>query len=214
MIPFANFDNARRILCLGAHSDDIEIGAGGALLRLLEDHPHLEIIWIVFSGDSVRKEEAVGSANAFLKNAKKRHIETHEFRDGFFPYSGDEIKSVFESLKQRFSPDIVFTHFLRDRHQDHRIISELTWNTFRNHLILEYEIPKYEGDLGHPNFFLSLEEKHCSRKTSLLMNHFNSQLGKSWFSEETFRSLLRIRGIESNSPSGYAEAFHCRKFLF
>jgi LmbE family N-acetylglucosaminyl deacetylase len=202
-----------KILCLGAHSDDIEIGCGGTILHLLEKHKRAEVKWVVFGGIGVRTEEARKSANGFLKNAKTKDIIVKEFKDGFFPYHGAEIKKYFEQLKQEFSPDIVFTHYREDRHQDHRVISDLTWNSFRDHFILEYEIPKFDGDLGVPNLFVELEEKICRRKIQLIVSSFKTQSDKHWFSEQTFFSMLTLRGMESRSPTKFAEAFYCRKVV-
>jgi len=201
-----------QILCLGAHSDDIEIGCGGTLLRLMEAYS-VAVHWIVFGTTGHRIEEAYASANAFLQSARQKRIIVQEFRDGFFPYHGAPIKDYFEQLKQQVSPEIIFTHYRHDLHQDHRLICELTWNTFRNHLILEYEIPKYDGDLGSPNFFVHLDESTCQRKVRYLMEHFRTQQNKDWFTEDTFLSLMRLRGVESKSPSKYAEAFYGRKMV-
>jgi LmbE family N-acetylglucosaminyl deacetylase len=200
-----------RILCLGAHSDDIEIGCGGTLLRLLQERPGTEVLWVVLSGGGLREKEARASARDFLKNAGGSAVETHTFRDGYFPYHGAEVKDYFESLKAKLSPDVVFTHYRNDLHQDHRVVSELTRNTWRNHLLLEYEIPKYDGDLGQPNLFVPVSPAHAKRKCALLMKHFGTQRSKHWFDEETFLALMRLRGIESASPTRYAEAFHAHK---
>jgi len=199
-----------RVLCLGAHSDDIEIGCGGAILRLGRAYPNACVTWVVFSGDERRATEARSSADSFLGDVREKTVIVEGFRDGFFPYVGAEVKEYFEQLKP-LSPDVIFTHHRDDRHQDHRLISDLTWNTFRDHLILEYEIPKYDGDLGSPNFFVHLDETVTDDKIDRIMEHFLTQDDRHWFTRETFRSLLRIRGIESRSPGGYAEGFHCRK---
>jgi LmbE family N-acetylglucosaminyl deacetylase len=201
-----------RVLCLGAHSDDIEIGCGGLVLSLLERYD-VAVRWMVFSGNETRAHEARRSADAFLANAKERQVVVRNYRDGFFPFHGSEIKSEFESLKQEFDPNLVLTHYRDDRHQDHRLISDLTWNTFRNHLILEYEIPKFDGDLGQPNLFVPLEESICARKIQNLIESFPSQRQKQWFDEQTFRALLRLRGMEANSPTRNAEAFYGRKVI-
>ena len=155
----------------------------------------------------------MNSANDFLKPLKKKTIVIKRFRNSFFPYFGAEIKEYFEQLTKEFSPDIIFTHFRNDLHQDHRLISELTWNTFRNHLILEYEIPKYDGDLGSPNFFIQLDEMISRNKAGKIMKHFKSQYDKAWFTRDTFLSILRLRGVESNAPDKYAEGFYCRKII-
>ncbi|MFB2983181.1 PIG-L deacetylase family protein [Microseira sp. BLCC-F43] len=202
-----------RVLCLGAHCDDIEIGCGGTVLKLIENYKNIIFYWVVFSSNQERAQEAIASANLFLKEAKAKTVIVKDFRDGFLPFSGIEVKEYFEQLKQEFSPDLILTHYRQDLHQDHRLISDLTWNTFRNHLILEYEIPKYDGDLGIPNFFVQLDESICRRKIQYILDAFKTQNNKQWFTEETFRSLLRIRGMESNSTSKYAEAFYCRKIV-
>ena len=204
---------ALTVLCLGAHSDDIEIGCGGTILKLIEDYERIEVYWVVFSSGKRRRQEAKASASAFLERAKRKTIIIKNFRDGFFPYSGREIKTYFEGLKQKISPDIIFTHYRSDLHQDHRVISDLAWNTFRDHLILEYEIPKYDGDLGCPNVFVHLSQSTCKQKLQYILKYFESQRENQWFGEETFRSILRLRGIESNAPDKYAEAFYCRKII-
>jgi LmbE family N-acetylglucosaminyl deacetylase len=201
----------RRVLALGAHADDIEIGCGGTLLRLLDDAPDLEVWWVVFSAAGDRADEARASAAAFLVGAARRRVVVEAFRDGFFPYQGDRIKERLEEVAAEFSPDIVFTHYRDDRHQDHRLISDLTWNSFRNHLILEYEIPKYDGDLGAPNLFVALSQAVVRRKVDALLTHFPSQRGKHWFAEDLFLALPRLRGMEARAASGYAEGFYCRK---
>jgi LmbE family N-acetylglucosaminyl deacetylase len=206
-------DGLRRILCLGAHSDDIEIGCGGTVLRLLEWYPALEVRWVVLSGDERRANEARCGASMFLGSATKADVTVKSFRDGFFPYVGAEIKAFFEELKAEPAPDLIFTHYRDDRHQDHRVVAELTWNTFRNHTILEYEIPKYDGGLVSPNFFVALDEETRARKISNLMRAFGSQRDKRWFTEDTFAGLMRLRGVESGSPLGNAEGFFARKLL-
>lgn len=202
------------ILCMGAHSDDIEIGCGGTLLRLSTEYPELYVTWVVFSAVSERAVEAQNSANEFLKNVRHKRIILKEFRDGYFPSNVSDLKDIFEDLKGRVIPDLIFTHYRNDLHQDHRQLCELTWNTWRNHSILEYEIPKYDGDLGNPNFFVTLDEELREHKIALLMKYFQTQTNKHWFSSETFNALMRLRGIESKSSSGYAEAFYGRKVLF
>jgi LmbE family N-acetylglucosaminyl deacetylase len=202
---------AYRVLCLGAHSDDIEIGCGGTLLSLLEGRENVAVRWVVFSGSEERACEARRSAGIFLARAREKEVVVKSYRDGFFPYLGGQIKDEFEALKGEFSPDLVFTHFRDDRHQDHRLLSDLTWNTFRDHLILEYEIPKYDGDLGQPNVFVPLSESVCSTKVRNIIQNFPSQRENQWFDEQTFLAILRLRGMEANSPTRYAEAFYCRK---
>jgi len=203
----------KKILCLGAHCDDIEIGCGGSLLKIIRTMKDVHVYWVVFSSDERREKEALKSANDFLKSLKKKKIVIKKFRNSFFPYYGAEIKEYFEQLKKDFSPDIIFTHFRNDLHQDHRLISELTWNTYRNHLILEYEIPKYDGDFGSPNFFVHFDETISRKKIENIMKYFKSQCDKAWFTRDTFLSLLRLRGVESNAPDKYAEGFYCRKII-
>jgi LmbE family N-acetylglucosaminyl deacetylase len=204
-------DAPLRLLCLGAHCDDIEIGCGGTILELAASARKLEVCWVIFSSNDRRKLEAQRCTELFLANAARREIKILSFRDGFLPYQGIEVKEAFEQLKSEFSPDLILTHYRHDLHQDHRMISELTWNTFRNHLILEYEIPKYDGDFGTPNFFVPLDSTVCQRKIDYIVDAFASQAGKQWFSRELFSSVLRLRGMEANAPSGYAEGFYCRK---
>jgi len=206
-------DSIFRILCLGAHSDDIEIGCGGTVLRILEENPDAEVFWVVMGASGQRADEATASAKSFLARARQKEVIVKEFRDGFFPYIGAEIKGFFEELKRRFAPDLVLTHCRNDLHQDHRLVSELTWNTFRNHLILEYEILKYDGDLGTPNVFVHLTESLARRKVGILLDSFRSQLKKNWFTEDAFLAILRLRGLECNAPEKYAEAYHARKLV-
>ena len=203
----------KKILALGAHADDIEIGSGGTVLRLLQTDPAAEVYWVVLGASGQRRTEAVESAQRFLANTRRKEIVVKEFRDGYFPYAGVEIKDFFESLKREFVPDLILTHYREDLHQDHRMVSELTWNTFRNHLILEYEIPKYDGDIGTPNFFVHLDAVLCERKVDYILQSFVSQRTKAWFSKDTFYAMLRLRGLESNAPEKYAEGFHCRKLV-
>jgi LmbE family N-acetylglucosaminyl deacetylase len=200
------------VLCLGAHSDDIEIGCGATVLQLKKHHPKLKFHWVVFSGSGPRGQEAARAAELFTAGCEKEVV-LKDFRDGFFPYNGAEVKEFFEELKGKVNPDLIFTHWSGDAHQDHRLVSELTWNTFRNHLVLEYEVPKYDGDMGRPNVFMPLEAPLPEQKVARLMEAFESQRSKAWFARETFLGLMRIRGMESNSPSGYAEAFHARKLV-
>jgi LmbE family N-acetylglucosaminyl deacetylase len=206
-------DEPLRVLALGCHSDDIEIGAGGLLLRLQQARPLLEVHWVVFSAHGARRDEAHASAGDLLDGVDALQVDLHGFRDGYFPYEGAQVKDVFESLKASDAPDLVLTHHRQDLHQDHRLVCELTWNTFRNHLVLEYEIPKFDGDLGRPNVFVSVGEEHCRRKVDVLMRHFGTQRDKHWFTEDLFLGLMRLRGMESRSPTGFAEAFHGRKLL-
>jgi LmbE family N-acetylglucosaminyl deacetylase len=204
-------NSSRKVLCLGAHCDDIEIGCGGTILRWLEEYAGLEVYWVVLSSNRKRKQEASKCAGLFLEGARKSKVLIEGFRDGFFPYQGAEIKEYFEALKRRVSPDIVLTHYRDDRHQDHRLVSDLTWNTFRRELILEYEIPKYDGDIGQPNFFIHLSEPVCRRKIKHILDVFKTQTQKHWLTEDTLRAILRLRGVESHAEDKYAEAFYCRK---
>jgi LmbE family N-acetylglucosaminyl deacetylase len=202
-----------KILCLGAHADDIEIGCGGLLLSLRERRQRMTVDWVVLSAPPGRDREARSSADLFLQGLRRKRVIVKEFRDGFFPHDAAEIKATFELLKRDAAPDLVLTHYRDDRHQDHRIVSDLTWNTFRDHWILEYEIPKYDGDLGSPNVFVPLDRATCARKVRHLERAFGSQRDKHWFSAETFLGLMRLRGVECRAPGGYAEAFYGRKVL-
>jgi LmbE family N-acetylglucosaminyl deacetylase len=204
---------ALRVLCLGSHSDDIEIGCGGTILRLATENPGCVFRWVVFSAIGIREAEARHGSELFTRGARLDGPLLKGFRDGFMPFVGAEVKAVFEELKETISPDLIFTHNRRDAHQDHRLISELTWNTFRDHLILEYEIPKYDGDMGQPSVFVPLESGVCQKKVRYIVDTFQSQHVKPWFEENTFLSLMRLRGMECNAPSGTAEAFYCRKLI-
>lgn len=201
----------RRVLCLGAHSDDIEIGCGGMVLQFRRLRPRVEFCWVVFSAAGVRAEEARRSARRFLGPTGKAAVRLFPFRDGFFPAEFADIKEAFERIAREFRPDLVLTHTRDDRHQDHRVVSDLAWNTFRRHLVLEYEVPKWDGDLGRPNCYLPLPAAVARRKIRLLMEGFASQRSKDWFTPETFSGLMRLRGIECRAPGGYAEAFVGRK---
>jgi LmbE family N-acetylglucosaminyl deacetylase len=199
-----------KLLFLGAHCDDIEIGCGGTILRLMMEQKIKEIYWVVFTSNPERKKEALNSAFYFLSDFTSKRIEVKDLKDGFLPYQGVEVKNYFEEMKE-FNPDVIFTHCRGDLHQDHRIINELTWNTFRNHLIMEYEIPKYDADLSHPNFFVPLDAGVVRKKIQGLQTCFTSQTNKQWFDEATFTALLRLRGLECASSTKFAEAFHVRK---
>ncbi len=202
-----------QILCLGAHSDDIEIGCGGAILRLAEQYPDCLIHWVVLNAVGPRADEARRGAALFAGKNAIQDIVLKTFQDGFMPFVGAEVKAVFEDLKGKVSPDIIFTHNRGDAHQDHRLVAELTWNTFRDHLILEYEIPKYDGDIGQPSVFVPLTDDVCQKKVRYIVETFQSQHAKRWFTESTFLALMRLRGMECNAPSGYAEAFYSRKLV-
>ena len=206
-------DEPLRILCLGAHADDLEIGCGGTILKLTGHGRPVSVTWVVWSADGRREQEARESAEVFLERAKDREVIVHSFRDGFFPSQSAAIKERFEELKQRGPVDLVLTHYRGDLHQDHRLVAELTWNTFRNHLVLEYEIPKYDGDFGSPNLFVELDEELARRKAQTIMRVFGSQAERQWFSEDLFMSVLRIRGMECATARRYAEGFYCRKAL-
>lgn len=209
MITFSNLSSVKRLLVLGAHSDDIEIGCGATILRILREAPSVEVTWCVFSGNQQRHAEAQAAADLFLRDVKKSLV-LSSFQDAFFPSQLTDIKREFEKLKP-FDPDLVLTHTRDDRHQDHRVISDLTWNTFRSHQIWEYEIPKWDGDLIKPNLYVPVEPADVDAKIGALMAAFGSQRSKHWFDDETFRGLMRIRGLESNTR--YAEGFIARKFV-
>jgi LmbE family N-acetylglucosaminyl deacetylase len=209
--PLAEAPRLRSVLALGSHSDDIEIGCGATLLALTRTRPEIEVTWVVLGAEGEREREARASAEAFMDAATRSEVIVHGFRDGFFPYVGGDVKDVFEDLKSRLEPDLILTHARHDLHQDHRLVCELTWNTWRDHLILEYEIPKYDGDLGTPNVFVPISEEVARKKVRLVLGTFESQLARHWFDEQLFLGLMRVRGMEGRSPSGYAEAFTCRK---
>jgi LmbE family N-acetylglucosaminyl deacetylase len=200
-----------RLLCLGAHADDIEIGCGATVARLLERHPAAEVCWVVFSGDARRHEEARASAAELLGAAARREVILLDHRDGYLPFEGAEVKHSIERVRRDFTPDLVLTHTRRDRHQDHRLIAELSWNIFRDQLVLEYEIPKWEGDLGLPSLYVPVTRAQAERKVAVLMRHFGTQRGHDWFTPDTFFALMRLRGLECRAPDGYAEAFHAPK---
>ncbi len=211
---FPSSESAAHILCLGAHCDDIEIGCGGTLLHLLESNTQISITWVVFTSNEARRAEAEEGARLFTKGAKNLDLRIFDLRDGFLPYAGTEVKERFEEVKASIdTPDLIFTHYRHDLHQDHRKISELTWNTFRNHLIFEYEIPKWDGDIGVPNTFMPLSEAICDRKVAHLQEAYNSQQKKKWFTDDLFSSLMRIRGMECNARNRFAEAFYTRKLI-
>lgn len=209
---FRSASEPLRVLCLGAHSDDIEIGCGGLILRLLRSHRKVDIDWVVLSASGRREEEARRSAGLFLRGARRQRVVVKQFRDGFFSFD-KAVKETFEELKSAPTPDLVLTHYRADRHQDHRVVSDLTWNTFRDHLVLEYEIPKWDGDLGSPNCFVDLDRRTCERKVKHLQDVFGSQRSKDWFASETFLGLMRLRGMECRAPKGYAEGFYVRKMM-
>lgn len=203
----------RHVLCLGAHADDIEIGCGGTILSLIEAMPELEVTWVVFSGDERRAKEARSSCDAFCRGAACVHVIQQTFADSFMPDEWRSVKEFMQQLAGGIRPDLIFTHRRDDRHQDHRVVAELTWNAFRGRTILEYEIPKWEGDLGQPNLYVPLRREIVDRKAEALLQHFPSQADKPWFDRETFTSLARLRGVEANSSTGFAEAFHANKLV-
>jgi LmbE family N-acetylglucosaminyl deacetylase len=201
------------LLCLGAHVDDIEIGCGGTIIRLLEENPGLEIYWVILSASEERSQEARNSADLLLEASRRAEVRVAGFQDTFFPYIGRDVKAYIDQLGSQLKPDLILTHWRGDAHQDHRIVGELTWNAFRSHLILEYEIPKWDGDMGRPSVFMPLGKATCKEKIDHVLRAFPSQIHKDWFDAEIFWGLLRLRGMEARSPSGYAEAFHCSKLL-
>jgi LmbE family N-acetylglucosaminyl deacetylase len=213
LVPDVADDRPLRLLCIGAHSDDLEIGCGGTVLTWLASLPAVEVTWMVLSAEGDRATEARRSADKLLARASARKIIIANYRDGYLQSQYADVKEFFEDTKRQTNPDIIFTHWLHDRHQDHRFAAELTWNTWRNHLVLEYEIPKYEGDLASPNTYVSIPAPLARRKVSHLDRHFSSQRSKDWFVEDNFLALMRIRGLECRSPSGFAEAFHARKMV-
>jgi LmbE family N-acetylglucosaminyl deacetylase len=213
LVPRSAGNGGYEILCVGAHSDDIEIGCGGTLLRLLREWPIGRVTWVVLSGDPARAAEARRAARRVVgRRTSVRLIQT-EFRESYFPYTAVPIKELFDDLGRDTSPDLVLTHYRDDRHQDHRLVSELTYNTFRDHLILEYEIVKLDGDIGNPNLYVPLDAATVRRKTDVLVSSFTSQRDKRWFSADVFQGLMRIRGMEAGASSGYAEAFYARKLV-
>jgi LmbE family N-acetylglucosaminyl deacetylase len=213
LVPDAPMRRPLRLLCIGAHSDDLEIGCGGTMMTWLAGMQSVEVTWVVLSAEGARAAEARRSARALLARAARRKIIVEAFRDGFLPSQYAQVKGLFEDLKTKVDPDVVLTHWLQDRHQDHRLAAELTWNTWRNHLVLEYEIPKYEGDLAPPNAYVPVAAAVARRKVAHLGRHFSSQRRKDWFVAENFLALMRLRGLETRSASGFAEAFHARKLV-
>jgi LmbE family N-acetylglucosaminyl deacetylase len=213
MQPLALPNRPLKILCIGAHSDDIEIGCGGTVLRLLAERPDSTVDWVVLSSNPVREEEARKSAAEFLADAASSKVWVQNFQESYFPAHWVGIKQFFETVRRATEPDLILCHHPRDRHQDHRVAAELAWNTFRNHLIWEYEIPKYEGDLGQPNLFVPLSAAQAERKVQLLLKHFATQALRGWFRADTFHGLMSIRGVECAAPDGRAEAFHAAKVI-
>lgn len=213
MISLIDGNRIKRLLCIGAHPDDIELGAGGTVMRLVAQNPGLHIRWVVLCGaDPVRAEEARKAAALFTAGAADVCVEIHAFKDAFLPWQGEQVKKVFEALKGDFTPDLVLTHYEQDRHQDHRLISQLSWNTWRDHIIFEYEIQKWDGDLGQPNVFVPLEKAQSYRKAKQIYDCYATQRSHHWFNEDTFLALMRVRGVECNAD--YAEGFYARKILW
>ncbi len=202
------------VLALGAHSDDIEIGCGGTLMQLAASRPGLEVVWVVFAAHGPRVEEARTSAERVLEPVEKKDIRIESFPESFLPYHGADVKRFFETLKAEVEPDLIFTHCRHDLHQDHRLLCELTWNTFREHLVLEYEIPKYDGDLATPNVYVPIARETCDRKVEILLECFSTQHSKHWFTREVLAGLMSVRGAECRSETGYAEGFFGRKIVF
>ena len=213
LVPEVHTDRPLRLLCIGAHSDDLEIGCGGTVLTWLAGMPAVEVTWVVLSAEGDRAAEARRSARGLLRRATAHKVIIANYRDGYLQSQYADVKGFFEEVKKEVNPDIIFTHWLHDRHQDHRFAAELTWNTWRNHLVLEYEIPKYEGDLASPNTYVPVPASLARRKVSHLGRYFSSQRSKDWFVADNFLALMRIRGLECRSPSGFAEAFHSRKLV-
>jgi LmbE family N-acetylglucosaminyl deacetylase len=202
-----------KLLCLGAHADDIEIGCGGTVLRLISEIPNLAVRWVVFSASKIREVEARNSAAAFLQGAGDTRIDVAGFRDGYFPFQGAEIKDYVEAIKADFDPTLVLTHWTADAHQDHRLVAQLTHNTFRDHLVFEYEVPKYDGDLGNPGLFMPLTLEQARRKVEIIGRCFPSQTQRSWFCDDTFLAMARLRGVGCRAPEGVAEAFYAKKIV-
>lgn len=212
-LDLGNDGRIKTVLCLGAHCDDIEIGCGGTIMQLVKKYPDISVYWVVFSSENERGREAEMSADRFLGDAGNKQVFIKAFRNGYFPHLGAEIKDYFEELKHIVSPDLIFTHCRHDLHQDHRLIADLTWNTFRDHFILEYEVLKYDGDLGNPNVYVPLGKATATHKADHLLECFESQRSRPWFTRDAFMSLLRVRGVECHAPSGLAEAFYGRKMI-
>jgi LmbE family N-acetylglucosaminyl deacetylase len=210
-LAFKKFEQAATVLLIGAHCDDIEIGCGATLRRLVREFPKLNFKWVVFTSEQDRRAETVAAAARFIGNKARYELSFLDFKGSYFPAYYAPIKDALESIKSQVNPDLIFTHSLHDRHQDHKLLAELTWNTYRSHLIFEYEIPKFEGDLGHPNLFVPVSETDLADKIDILLSCFPTQSHRSWFTPDTFRGLARIRGIECAAQSGFAEAFTARK---
>lgn len=203
-------DRALQIVCIGAHCDDIEIGCGGSLVALSQAYPLSHFHCWVFSGNAARAAESRACLTQLL-DAERFTLQVFDHRDGYFPAQWAQVKERLATLSQTINADLVFTHTARESHQDHRVLAELTWNHFRRHTVLEYEIAKYEGDLGRANFYIPLSTEQFEAKLSALLSAFPSQASKGWFTRNTFEAIARLRGVESHATSGYAEAFRARK---
>ncbi|MFO7324643.1 MAG: PIG-L deacetylase family protein [Pseudomonadota bacterium] len=213
MLPVPLFSQIRDVLCLGAHCDDVEIGCGGTLAALTRANPHCRVRIVTFSGNATRRAESRTALQRLVPTGSATQVEIHDFRDGFFPAQWSDIKGVFEAMKGGYRPDVVLTHHADDRHQDHRVVCELAWNTFRDSMMLEYEIPKWDGDLGRPQVYVPLQKSAVDLKLRTLDECFPSQRERAWFSADVFTGLMRLRGMECNAPDGFAEAFHVRKLV-
>lgn len=211
LYPEKNVTEPLNILCIGAHCDDIEIGCGATILKMLRERTNVNVYWLIFCSTEDRRNEAIAGAKLFCSGAARLSTKILGFRDGYLPYEGPSIKDSIEAVKRQFQPDIIFTHYRNDLHQDHRKVSELTWNTYRDHMILEYEIPKWDGDLSSPTAYVAIDDCFVDEKISALKSIYASQRDKHWFTSDLFRSIMRIRGMEAASPTGFAEAFYCRK---
>lgn len=182
-------------------------------MTLLARGYKLDVTWAVMSAAGERATEAGRSAKALLRRAVSLQLHMGDLPDSQFPAEFARAKQFMNDVRDSCQPDLVFTHWLDDRHQDHRLVGELTWQTWRDHLILEYDVPKFEGDLFCPNAFVPLSRSVAQRKSNHLMRYFGSQRAKYWFTSDTFMALSRLRGVACRSESGYAEGFNVRKIL-
>lgn len=206
-------DRGPRILVVGAHADDAEIGAGGTIGRLVSERPDAAFTWVVLAAaDPLRAAEARASADRLLAGAANRSVDVRDLRDGFLPFLGVAPK---EAMMDHTSsdPDLILAPRRDDAHQDHRLVSELVQQVFRRGTILEYEVPKWDGDLGPANLYVRLSAAEAAAKVTHLLASFPSQTDRGWFSGDTFRAILRLRGIECRAPDGNAEAFNCGKLI-
>lgn len=196
------------VLCIGAHPDDIEIGSLGTLQRLHDSGRIRRMVWVVATGDDLRSQETKASSKGLVE---EDDLFVLGFRDGHLPGVVSEMKDAIAESTSGFTPNLVFSPWAGDAHQDHRLVAEVAAQLFRDNLHLEYEIPKYDGDLGRPSFYVPLEEREIDAKMDHLERHYPSQATKPWFDRVTLRSLPRLRGIEARAD--YAEAFHCRRIV-